>query len=278
MENIKEISAEFIDDPVNPMRSGLDRDGIDELAESIKKQGLINPITVRPVVWCAVHSKRYEDHQIDGTPCAESLRYEVVAGHRRFAACLQARVLKIACVVRELTDDEVFGVMAAENSKRQDIDPVEWALFLNRLMGGDDSRIKQVAESVGFSVQWVEDRLEILNYPDYMIAGLKMGQLKLGVAKLLGRIEDDTYRKMYVDSAINHGMSILQAGYLLTQFQMGILTPSEKIGIVASESPAGPVAKAHAICARCGKMATDPNLKNVFIHAECPVEPNEVVV
>jgi len=250
MENIKEISAELIDDPINPMRSGLDRDGIDELAESIKKQGLINPITVRP----------------------KGERFEVVAGHRRFAACIQARVLRIACVVRELTDEEVFGIMAAENLERQDVDPVDEAIFLGRLVHNLNWTIEQAAEKLNRSAAWVNDRLAILDYPDYMIEIVRDGRLKLGVAKWLAQIEDDVYRKMYVESAVNHGMSVRQAEYIFRQYEMGLLIPSDKIEAVASEAPVGSVVRARAICARCGKLAEDPNLKNVFIHVECPEE------
>ena len=95
-EVVQEIMSDLIDDPVAPMRSDLNRDALFELADNIKQNGLINPITVRPA----------------------GARFEVVAGHRRFAACKIAGKIRIACVVRELTDDEVFAVMAAENLER----------------------------------------------------------------------------------------------------------------------------------------------------------------
>ena len=150
---VKEIPVDQIDDPVNPMRSEVDGEGIGDLAHSIQKQGLINPITVRP----------------------KGDRYEVVAGHRRFAACLRARMINIPCVVRNLSDEEIFGVMIAENIERKEVDPVDESLFLGRLLDKLGWTVEQAAEKVGRSVQWVEDRLGILEYPDYMVAALKQG-------------------------------------------------------------------------------------------------------
>ena len=191
MEEVKKIYSHLIDDPVNPMRSDIDRDKIFELAESIKREGLINPITVRPV-----HVKGCA-HEEDLPPCKEGClrpgdnRYEVVAGHRRFMACKIANVGEISCVVRELTDEQAMEIMAHENLFRQDIDPVDEAIFLGRLVGEDETKISDIATKMSRSEQWVRDRLEILAYPDYMLAPIKTGELKLGVAKWLGVIDDD---------------------------------------------------------------------------------------
>src|SRR3990167_6512797 len=100
MPEVRNISIVDIVDPANPMRTEIDRDTIFELSESIKQQGLINPITVRPK---------------DG-------KFEVVAGHRRFTACKLAVLNEIACVIRELNDDAAWSMMAHENLERQDID------------------------------------------------------------------------------------------------------------------------------------------------------------
>lgn len=250
MENIQEIYSDQIDDPISPIRTDIDREKINELADSIKREGLINPITVRP----------------------KAGRFEVVAGHRRFMACKVAGMIKISCVVRELTNEQVCEIMMHENLYREDIDPVDEALFIGRLVEHLNLSVSEIAERMNRSQQWVCDRLEILDYPDYMVVLLKQGQLKLGVAKWLFQIDDNVYRKMYAESAVNHGMTVLQAEYLARQFKLGVLIPSEKIiphdELAADKPPARP----WAICARCGKIAEDPNLRNVFVHIECPLE------
>jgi len=249
-DDIRNISINEIIDPQNPMRSELDRATIFELAESIKREGLINPITVRPR---------------DG-------KFEVVAGHRRFVACKLAGLSEISCVVRELDDDQAAEVMVHENLERQDVDPVDEALLIGRIVGSDEAKIPGVAKRLNRSEQWVEDRLNILTYPDYMLPPLRSGRLKLGVAKWLATVEDDVYRRMWVESAINQGMTVLQAEVISRQAVAGVYAPSADI--MPDTSGVGPqrAAKARAMCARCGQVAEEPNLRNVFIHVTCPDE------
>jgi ParB family chromosome partitioning protein len=250
LNEIKYINAADISDPENPMRSEIDRERVYDLADSIRREGLINPITVRP----------------------KGSRYEVVAGHRRFVACRIANVIEIPCVVRDLTDDQAQDIMAHENLERQDVDPVDEALFLGRLVGEDDAKIPNVAERLNRSVQWVRDRLEILTYPEYMIVAIRDGTLKLGVAAWLAPIDDDFWRKQYVNNAIGQGMSVLQARYLHDQYAMGVTPKSTDILPDESELARGAPAAPRAPCAACGKIAVDPNLQNVFIHKVCPSE------
>lgn len=251
MEQVQHILADQIIDPVVPMRSDMDREKIDDLAASIKSEGLINPLTVRPV----------------------GDKFEIVAGHRRFKACLMAGVIKIPCVIREMSDQEVYSLRAHENLFRDDVDPVDEAMYLARIIGEDESKIPEVAKKLNRTVQWVEDRLEIMTYPDYLIAGIKQGKVKLGVAKWLGAIQDEVYRKMFCEQAINHGLAIWQAETYYRQWEAGIFKNSSEIipAIDDSEKPAP--AKVRTKCARCALLAEEPNLQNVFIHIECPPEP-----
>lgn len=250
METIKKIRSDFIMDPAKPMRVDLDKDALWELAESIKKDGLINPITVRPK----------GDH------------YEVVAGHRRFKACQIAGIVEISCVVRELNDSQMFEIMAAENLERKDVSPLEEALFIFRLSDELKYTVADIAKKLNRSETWVQDRLAIIDYPEYMQIAIEDGTLKLGVAQYLARINDDAYCKQFVDSAVKNGMSVLQARFLATQYEMGILVPSETILPSNEELQGGEQVSVRAMCVRCGKIAVDPNLQSVFIHKDCPLD------
>lgn len=249
MDNIKSIRSDLISDPVVPMRVELDRVKLFELADSIKLQGLINPITVRPI----------------------GDRYEVVAGHRRFAACKIAGVVDISCVIRDLSDDQVFEVMAAENLERQDVDPVEEAIFISRLLKKEGATVADIARRLNRSTQWVDDRLDILDYPDYMVDYVATGALKLGVAKHLFKIKDEIYLKQFCDSAVKNGMSVLQAKLLESQWDCGVLAPTIDFMPDNSELVDSERYRARAICEKCGTIAIEPNLKAVFIHGDCPL-------
>ncbi len=250
MEQVQHILADKIIEPIVPMRDAMDRDKLDALASSIKSEGLINPLTVRPV----------------------GDKFEIVAGHRRFKACLIAGVINIPCVVIELDDKKTFAIRAAENLFRSDLDPIEEAISLAQYIGEDETKIPEAANLVHQSVQWVEDRLNILTYPEYLIAGIKLGKISLGVAKWLGRIEDEVYRKMFCEQAINHGLAIWQAETYYRQWEAGVFKNSSEIIPAADDLERPAPAKVRTTCARCTLLAEEPNLQNVFIHRECPPE------
>lgn len=272
MEEVRKVSAEFIIDPENPMRTELDRDAIYELSESIRREGLINPITVRPVDVCETCGVRLSGHQNIEHEYKNIPKFEVVAGHRRFRACLMAGVLQISCVVRDMSDEKVNEIMAHENLFREDVDPVDEAIFLGRLIGDDESKIKEVAEKMNHTVAWVQSRLDLLTYPENMLMAIKQGQLKLGVAEWLAQIDDEFWRDQYVNTAINNGMSVVQARYLHDQYSMGITPKSSDILPATEDLAPHEIPRARAICAKCGIMAVDPNMTSVFIHRECPDE------
>ena len=198
---IREIFTDQIDDPEHAMRTGLDRNDLFELADNIKQNGLINPITVRP----------------------KNGRYEVVAGHRRFSACKIAGIIKIQCCVRELDDNQTFAVMAAENLERADVDPVDEAIFIQKYIEQTNQSVAEVAKTLRRSVSYVETRLAVGSMPDYMKEYLKSGALKLGAALALVQITKEDMRKMWVDMAARDGVSVAQAEYWLHGWKMNLL-------------------------------------------------------
>src|SRR3990167_3800311 len=208
-QHVTEILSDLIDDPKDPMRSALDRDSLFQLADDIKKNGLINPLTVRPV--------------------AE--RYEVVAGHRRFSALKIAGIIKIPCVVRELTDEQVFGIKMAENIERVDVDAADEGRMLaaHQLITGKS--VAEIAKQINRSPAYVESRLAVGNMDEYMQAGLREGSIKLGVALTLSEITDANLRRVWVEMAIRDGISVAQAehwvrGWKLNQLPGGLYDPN----------------------------------------------------
>jgi ParB-like partition proteins len=201
MEKIEEIFTDQIDDPMFAMRSELDREALFVLSDNIKQNGLINPITVRPI----------------------GSRFEVVAGHRRLSACKIAGIIKISCVVRELDDQKTFEVMAAENLERADVDPVDEANFISKFIQKTGKTIPEVAHAIKRSVGYVESRLAIGSMPDYMQDYLKIGKMKLGVALALVQISDDRIRRVWVEMAVRDGVSVPQAEHWLHGWEMNRL-------------------------------------------------------
>ena len=200
-EIVTRIFADRIDEPTLAMRSEISRDELWELSDDIKANGLINPITVRP----------------------KGERYEVVAGHRRFLACRMAGVLQIPCVVRDVKDEQLLGIMASENLARANVDPVDEAIFIGRMMQEKGMTAAQIAETVRRSQRWVEDRMIVGTMPDYMHRFLKSGEMKLGVALELVHIEPDEKRRIWVGLAVQDNITVRTAQYWRYQYTIGTL-------------------------------------------------------
>lgn len=210
MEQTQELFLDKIDLPKDNMREHIDRDSIFELTEDIKKNGLIQPITVRPK---------------DG-------RYELVAGQRRYLAHQYGGIYKIKCIVRELNDEEAFAIMTSENLSRVDVNLVDEAKHIGRLVQMKDGDIKSVAQLVGRGEQWVRDRLAVSEMPDYMQEYLANKEIPLGVALILNEITDEQTKRLWTAQAVRDGASIAMARYWLYDFQRQLLP-----GGILSDTP-----------------------------------------
>lgn len=232
METIKQIFTDQIDDPRDAMRTDMDRDALFELAGNIKQNGLINPITVRPIEIQIRDGVEYRVAVHSGDTVGPNIRYEVVAGHRRLTACKIAGLIKINCVVRDLDDKQTFEVMAAENLERADVDPVDEAIFITKYMEQSGKNITDVAASLKRSVAYVKSRLSVGQMPEYMQEYLKEGKLKLGVALVLSEITDERTRQVWTDLAVRDGANVAQAEFWLYDFKRQLLP-----GGTLSETP-----------------------------------------
>lgn len=245
-ETIQEIFTDQIDDPAFAMRGELDRDALFDLAENIKQNGLINPITVRPI----------------------GKRFEVVAGHRRLSACKIAGKIKIACVVRELDDNKTFQIMAAENLERNDVNPVDEAIFLNNYIERTGLSVAETAKAIKRSVGYVESRLRIGQMPDYMQDYLKQGVIKLGVALSLMEITDEITLRTWTDMAVRDGVSVAQADYWVHGWRVSLLPGGSR----AETPPDGFVpTKSEPIrfeCAVDGKRYLPEDMRTIMVFKE----------
>lgn len=244
METIQEIFIDCIDDPKDAMRTELDRNQLFELADNIKQNGLINPITVRP----------------------KGDRFEVVAGHRRLSACKIAGKIKIQCVVRDLDDSKTFEVMAAENLERSDVDVVDESIFITRFMEQTQKTPEEVAKQLRRSLSWIDSRLAVGAMPDYMQAYLKSGDLKLGAALWLVQIDDDAMRHVWVDMAARDGVSVAQAKYWYEGWKLTQLPGNSSNGLPPEGYVAGSPTLVTFKCAIDGCDYDARQFRTVLIH------------
>ena len=190
------------------------------------------PITVRSVCFDKETGERSVHQNAKCDVLAHNLRFEVVAGHRRLSACKIAGIIKINCVVRVLSDEEVFAVMTAENLAREDVPLLDECRHYEQALKRFGKSIKEIAQSARKSEQYIKDRLVIAEMPEYMQVYLQNKEIKLGAALALVQIEDDSIRHMWTDQAVRDGVSVAQAEYWLYGWKKDKLP-----GGVYSETP-----------------------------------------
>ena len=186
---LKELKIEDIRiSGMNP-RKTIDEAGIKELAENIRRQGLIQPVTVRPV---------YQDEVVDGEVISIPTCYELVCGERRLRAVKSLGRTKIAGYVREMTDDEAFDAMITENLQRQDVDPMEEAFAFQQLNERGQS-VEDIAARFGKSVRFVQDRIKLNGLIDDLKKAVKEERLPISGAMLLARLDQESQKEAYND-------------------------------------------------------------------------------
>jgi ParB family transcriptional regulator, chromosome partitioning protein len=143
---------------------------LEELAASIKAQGVVQPIVVRP---------------IDAPAAGESQRYEIIAGERRWRAAQMAGLADIPAVIRRIPDEAAIAVALIENIQRESLNPLEEARALSRLITEFELTHAQAAEAVGRSRAAVSNLLRLLELAPEVGALLERRELEMGHARAL---------------------------------------------------------------------------------------------
>ncbi|MFS8064719.1 MAG: ParB/RepB/Spo0J family partition protein [Luteimonas sp.] len=153
-------------------RKHMDQDKLAELAESIKAQGVIQPIVVREVLREVANGRG-------------SKTYEIIAGERRWRASQLAGLNEIPVVIRTVDDRTVVAMALIENIQREDLNPLEEAQALQRLIDEFDLTHAQAAEAVGRSRAAVSNLLRLLELPSEIRVLVETGALEMGHARAL---------------------------------------------------------------------------------------------
>ena len=201
--------------PMNP-RKTFDEEAVNELAANIEKQGLIQPITVRPCLY---------DNHVDetGETVCMPTGYEIVCGERRYRAyCLlkakedalnveriaahrkkDDRFQSIPAMVREMTDEEAFEAMITENLQRQDVDPMEEAFAFGQLIKKGKT-VEEVALKFGKSIRFIQDRCKLnALIPELMLA-VKEDKMSISAAMLICKLDEDMQKKYHSQYSNNY--------------------------------------------------------------------------
>ena len=197
--------------PMNP-RKTFGEEELKELADNIEKQGLLQPITVRPI----------QDPTKFPASNGVAPQYEIICGERRYRAFVKLsdewadmdciapkgetynRFSVISAIVREMTDEEAFDAMISENLQRKDVDPMEEAFAFGQLVKNGKT-VEEVAARFGKSIRFVQDRIKLNALIPELMKEVKEDKMPISAAMVICKVSADkqrAYYKQYVDGPI----------------------------------------------------------------------------
>jgi ParB family transcriptional regulator, chromosome partitioning protein len=191
-EALRELALDELKPGEYQPRRDMKPEALESLAESIRAQGVVQPIVVRPVA--------------DG--------FEIVAGERRWRAAGMAGLKRIPAIVREIPDQAALAVALIENIQRADLNPLEEATALQRLQKEYKLTHQQCAEAVGRSRAAVSNLLRLLDLNEDVQVLLREGKLEMGHARALLAL-DGSEQSRFAQRVVNLGLSVRQTEALV---------------------------------------------------------------
>lgn len=194
---MRNLPVEFLVRGKHQPRRDMHADALEELAESIKEQGIMQPIVVRPV---------------------EHNRYEIIAGERRWRAAQLAGLTEVPALIRDVPDEAATAMALIENIQREDLNPIEEAIALSRLQKEFELTQYEVAKAVGKSRAAVANILRLMALNPEVKKMLEYGDLEMGHARALLSLELMDQLEV-AKTIISKGLSVRQAESLVRRIQ-----------------------------------------------------------
>jgi len=195
-----EISISKIEaNPYQP-RTKFDEEALNELAQSIKELGIVQPITVRKI---------------------NNNTYQLIAGERRFRAAKIAGLTKIPAYVRMAEDDKMLELALVENIQREDLDSIEVAISYQRLI--DECKLTQesLSDRVGKKRSTISNYLRLLRLPAEIQKGIREKRLLMGHARALVNVDDPKTQLDIFQLTVEHDFSVRKVEELVRTFNKG---------------------------------------------------------
>lgn len=171
--------------PLNP-RKTIDEGDLQDLSNNIKQQGLLQPITVRPI-------EADDTNPLGG-------EFEIVCGERRYRAVSMLEEDTIPCIVREMNDEEALDAMITENLQRKDVDPIEEAFAFGQLLKTGKT-IEQIADRFGKSKRFIAERIKLDNLLPELKTWVTKEWMTIGAAMHICKLTEDEQKKFHDEFA-----------------------------------------------------------------------------
>ena len=208
-KTLKELAVDLIQRGKYQPRRDMEQESLQELANSIKAQGVMQPIVVRPI---------------------SDRKYEIIAGERRWRATQLAGLDSIPAVIRDVPDEAAIAMALIENIQRENLNPIEEAAALQRLQQEFELTQQEVAEAVGKSRSTVTNLLRLMSLQEDVRRLVEHGDLEMGHARALLGLEggDQSHAAAQV---VGKGMSVRQTEALVRNLLAARDKPKQDRGI-----------------------------------------------
>jgi len=197
-------------------RRHFDEDKLRELADSIAAQGVVQPVVVRPA--------------------REGGRYELIAGERRWRAAQLAGLAEIPAVIREVDDQSAMAMGLIENIQRDDLNPLEEAQALHRLLEEFELTHQQIAQAVGKSRTTVTNLMRLLELNPDVKAFVERGELEMGHARALLALEGELQSRA-AEKVVKKGLSVRETEALVRRYKEHGGEPQKKAARTVEMDP-----------------------------------------
>jgi len=198
---LRHLPVEWVQPGRYQPRRDIQPEALEELAASIKAQGLMQPIVVRPLP-------------------GQTDRFEIIAGERRWRATQLAQLDKVPALVRDVPDEAAIAMALIENIQREDLNPMEEAMALHRLQNEFELTQMEVAEAVGKNRATVANLLRLMNLNDDVKKMLEHGDIEMGHARALLGLSGDQ-QSTAANDVVSRALTVRQTEALVRNLQSG---------------------------------------------------------
>lgn len=198
-DSLRKIPIELLQRGAYQPRVDMRQDTLENLANSIKAQGIVQPIVARPL-------KKQN---------GQTQRYEIVAGERRWRAAQMAGLDEVPAVIRDISDDAAIATALIENIQRENLNPLEEARALDRLIREFDLTHQEGADAIGRSRSSVSNLLRLLDLSDKVKPMVETRQLEMGHARALLSISNKTQQYDAARQIVKKGLSVRETEQLV---------------------------------------------------------------
>lgn len=230
----------------NP-RSYFEPLAMQELIDSIKEQGLIQPITVRP--------------------SGPSGRYYLVSGERRYRACQAAGLDEIPAIIRLLSDDAAFEMATTENTVREDMSVPEEAKAARRVLSARNGDREEAAKKLGWSIGKLNSRLALLHATEPVLTALTERQIKIGHAELLASL-NEKMQEGTLKAVLQNNISVIELreklGAFSQELSAAVFNTSDCVGCPFNSTEQASLFDEHIGVGRCTNRACWSDKEHAF--------------